>query len=219
MKYTELLKTASNKFETILNHQFKMTHKEIAAWLVPLEKKGISFWLRLKFAWKAFFLKSYTHTFPYIFDGTLRPDAHECDNHRRESKCQNQAEVCLQNPYFEIKYGFDDHYHVCMDCAFKYTGTLKGEDFFSSPSDIRIVHGHNPAPEIDQPQPPKPIDQSRYTFALLIQLHYRDWRFILWPAICLNPNVLFVWACGPIQLSIQKNQHRVLERSKFIYDE
>jgi len=84
--------------------------------------------LRLKFAWKAFMMQNYKHTFPYQYHCNLVSNAGVCDNNRRESKCENMAKVALANPSFVIELKEAEwFYHVCQGCAKKYIGSLDGE--------------------------------------------------------------------------------------------
>jgi len=93
-------------------------------------KTKVSLFLRLKFAWKAFYLtKRFEYEFPLEYYCNLIHNAGVCDNNRRISKCTNEATIALSNPTMLIEFRDASYYHVCKDCAKIYISTQTGETF------------------------------------------------------------------------------------------
>lgn len=84
---------------------------------------------RIRLAFKVFMLQPFEETvLPLHYSGGLY-DKWECDNKRRVSECKNNGTTCLSTTVVEFKINESDHYHVCDDCAKKYTGQFETENF------------------------------------------------------------------------------------------
>jgi hypothetical protein len=73
---------------------------------------------RIYFAWKAFWLQSYSKTFPFLmYESRLEQKYFACDigGIGKDEGCTNNSLHCLSRPTVKIIIETEDHYHVCDD--------------------------------------------------------------------------------------------------------